>query len=134
MHAMSRTLTISDEFYARLESEARDRGLKSVEELLDRLQSGEPLSAVEHDRWMKTKIEAGWQWAPEIDEAKKLHKDLLPWQELDNKQRARPMHAETDIARRKDIVRQIDHLRESLFARYGEMADSAELLREDRAR
>lgn len=31
---MSRTLNISDELYERLESEARRRGLKSVEELL----------------------------------------------------------------------------------------------------
>ena len=35
---MSRSLTISDELYARLEAEARSRGLKSVEELLDRWQ------------------------------------------------------------------------------------------------
>lgn len=78
---MSRTLTISDELYARLESEARDRGLKSVEELLDRFQS-----------------------------------------------------LEADIAQRKEAVRQIDFLRARLFARYGQMPDSVELLREDRAR
>ena len=78
---MSRTLTISDELYARLESEARSRGLRSVEDLLDRLQS-----------------------------------------------------LETDIAQRKDVVREIDLLRERLLASYGEMPDSVELLREDRAR
>lgn len=78
---MSRTLTISDELYERLESEARSRGLKSVEELLDRLQSDQ-----------------------------------------------------SDISLRKEVVREIDHLRERLFARYGEMPDSVELLREDRAR
>jgi hypothetical protein len=78
---MSRTLTISDELYARLESEARNRGVKTVEELLDLLQS-----------------------------------------------------LETDIALRKNVVRQIDLLRERLFARYGEMPDSVELVREDRAR
>ncbi len=78
---MSRTLTISDELYARLESEARKRGVKTVEELLDLLQS-----------------------------------------------------LETDIALRKNVVRQIDLLRERLFARYGEMPDSVELVREDRAR
>jgi predicted CopG family antitoxin len=78
---MSRTLTISDELYERLESEARDRGLKTVEELLDRLQS-----------------------------------------------------VETDVALRKDVVREIDLLRERLYARYGQMPDSVELLREDRAR
>ena len=32
---MSRTLTISDELYARLEAEANRRGLRSIEELLE---------------------------------------------------------------------------------------------------
>ena len=32
---MSRTLTISDELYDRLDSEARSRGLRSIENLLD---------------------------------------------------------------------------------------------------
>jgi predicted CopG family antitoxin len=78
---MSRTLTISDELYERLESEARKRGVKTVEELLDRMQS-----------------------------------------------------LETHIPLRENVVRQIDVLRERLFARYGEMPDSVELVREDRAR
>ena len=78
---MSRTLTISDDLYARLESEARSRGLTTVEELLAGLQI-----------------------------------------------------READIARREEVVRQVDHLRESLFARYGQMSDSVDLLREDRAR
>lgn len=78
---MSRTLTISDELYERLESEARKRGVKTVEELLDRFES-----------------------------------------------------VETDIAVRENVVRQIDLLRERLFARYGQMPDSVELVREDRSR
>lgn len=36
---MSRTLTVSDEHYARLESQAHSRGLKTIEELLDRFQT-----------------------------------------------------------------------------------------------
>jgi hypothetical protein len=78
---MSRTLTISDEAYERLEAEARSRGLTTVEELLDGLQ--------------------------------------IP---------------QADLARRERVVREIDHLREGLFARYGQMPDSVDLLREDRAR
>ena len=35
---------------------------------------------------------------------------------------------------RKEVVREIDDLRERLFAKYGGMPDSVELLREDRAR
>jgi len=78
---MSRTLTISDELYERLEAEAHSRGLKSVEEFLDRIQ--------------------------------------IP---------------EAELARREDVVREIDHLRERLLATYGQMPDSVDLLREDRAR
>jgi hypothetical protein len=39
-----------------------------------------------------------------------------------------------DIQRRQATVDRIDALRERLFAKYGEMADSAVLLREDRNR
>ena len=78
---MSRNLTISDDLYARLESAARSRGLKTVEELLDR-------------------------WP-----------GLAP-----------------EASRREDVVQRIDNLRARLFARYGQMSDSVELLQDDRAR
>jgi hypothetical protein len=78
---MSRTLTIPDALYARLEAAARARGLSSVEQLLE-------------------------QWPFSNDE-------LQP---------------------RQDVVRQIDALRERLFAKYGEMPDSVDLIRDDRTR
>ena len=78
---MSRTLRVSDDLYARLEYEAQQRGLASVEELLEQI-------------------------------------DLV--------------HAGS--LRRREVVRQIDELRDRLFAKYGEMPDSVELLREDGAR
>ena len=78
---MSRTLTISDELYERLEAEARSRGFTTVEELLEGLQT-----------------------------------------------------LEADVARREEVVREIDRLREGLFTRYGQMPDSVALVREDRAR
>jgi hypothetical protein len=78
---MSRTLTISDELYSQLEAEARQRGLPSVEQLLEQ-----------------------WQ----------VVKASMP--------------------SRNEVVREIDDLRNRMLARYGEMPDSAELLREDRAR
>jgi predicted CopG family antitoxin len=77
---MSRTLTISDELYARLEKEAQMRGL-SIERLIE-------------------------EWE----------------------------RSEANILQRKDIVREIDGLREQLFSKYGEMPDSTNLVREDRAR
>ena len=36
--------------------------------------------------------------------------------------------------RRQQIIRRIDQVREQMFTTYGEMLDSVELLREDRAR
>ncbi len=78
---MSRTITISDELYARLEAEARARGISSIERLLEEREQPKP-----------------------------------------------------DIARRKDSVKRIDDLREHIFAKYGEMPDSVELLRADRNR
>jgi len=77
---MSRTLTISDELYDRLEEEAQSRGI-SIERLIE--------------EWERN---------------------------------------EAALLRRKGVVREIDKLRERLFSEHGEMPDSAELVREDRAR
>jgi RyR domain len=49
----------------------------------------ELLASMEHERWMKAKIAAGWRWAPETDKAKQLHKDLLPWRKLTDEERRR---------------------------------------------
>ena len=78
---MSRTLTISDDLYARLQATARQRGLESVEQLLD-----------------------AWQTNGDSD------------------------------YRRINAVNQVNALRNQLFAKYGPMPDSAELVREDRER
>jgi predicted CopG family antitoxin len=77
---MSRTLTISDELYARLEKEAQMRGL-SIERLIE--------------EWERN---------------------------------------EAELLRRQDVVRGIDGLREHLFSKHGEMPDSTDSIREDRAR
>ena len=77
---MSRTLTISDELYGRLEKEAQNRGL-NIEHLIE--------------EWERT---------------------------------------EAALLRRKGVVGEIDDLRERLSSKYGEMRDSSDLVREDRAR
>ncbi|HEY0544334.1 MAG TPA: hypothetical protein VGC91_02975 [Pyrinomonadaceae bacterium] len=41
---------------------------------------------------------------------------------------------EAQLLLRMDTVRRVDDLRERLFSKYGEMPDSTELIREDRAR
>jgi hypothetical protein len=47
------------------------------------------LAEMEHGRWMKAKIEAGWRWAAETNKEQKLHKDLLPWRLLSAEEMAR---------------------------------------------
>lgn len=78
---MNQTLTISDVLYVQLETTARMRGLKSIEQLLEL------------------------------------------WQSKEN-----------ELHQRQETVRRIDALRERIFATYGEMPDSAALIREDRER
>lgn len=41
---------------------------------------------------------------------------------------------ESELKRREETVREINELREQIFAKHGEMPDSVELLREDRSR
>lgn len=77
---MSRTLTIPDELYARLEATAANRGV-SIQQMLEE------------------------------------------WQAY-----------EQEIHRRQEFVREVDALRENLFTTYGEMEDSVDLIRSDRAR
>jgi hypothetical protein len=78
---MSRTLTIPDELYERLEAEAGARGLKGIESLLYSL-----------------------------------------------------ARDEDSLGQRREAVRRIDALRAQLYAKYGEMPDSVELVREGRTR
>ncbi len=42
--------------------------------------------------------------------------------------------SEDNVHHRQETVRQIDALRNRLFKKYGEMADSVELIRDDRGR
>jgi len=42
----------------------------------------EALAIMEHDRWMAMKLAAGWQPAPKTEKDKKLHADLVSWDEL----------------------------------------------------
>ena len=57
---------------------------------------GEPLEILaeaEHERWMQSKLDDGWVYAPETDKAKKLHKCLVPWDQLpeDEKEKDRDL-------------------------------------------
>lgn len=53
----------------------------------------EAMAELEHERWMRLKLEAGWQYAPQTDKAKKLHAAMQPWEDLSalNKEKDRLM-------------------------------------------
>ena len=42
----------------------------------------EKLAIMEHERWMRLKLAAGWKPAPKTVKNKKLHADLVPWEKL----------------------------------------------------
>lgn len=46
------------------------------------------LAEMEHERWMKAKIDGGWRWAPRTDKSSQLHQDLLPWRTLSDEARS----------------------------------------------
>jgi len=62
----------------------------------------ETLAKIEHERWMKTKLEDGWEYAPQTDKEKKRHKALLPWED----QRL----AEKEKDKDRDLIRAIPKL------------------------
>ena len=78
---MSKTLSISDDLYQRLEFAVRQKGLKNIEQLLE------------------------------------------SWQTV-----------EGNFHTRQEAVDKVDALRNRLFHKYGQMPDSVDLIREDRAR
>ncbi|MCX6053898.1 MAG: RyR domain-containing protein [Chloroflexi bacterium] len=53
---------------------------------------GEPLeklAEIEHERWMQSKLDAGWQYASRTDNAKKVNQCLVPWNELPEEEKAK---------------------------------------------
>jgi hypothetical protein len=49
----------------------------------------ERLAEMEHERWMRQKLEAGWRYATKTNKKRKLHDALLPWRKLSPLERAR---------------------------------------------
>jgi hypothetical protein len=44
----------------------------------------EILAEQEHIRWMNQKLDGGWKWAERTDKPRKLHKDIVPWEKLED--------------------------------------------------
>jgi hypothetical protein len=47
----------------------------------------ETLAIREHKRWKAQKEAGGWKYALKTDKAKKLHEDLVTWEELPEKEK-----------------------------------------------
>jgi hypothetical protein len=47
------------------------------------------LAEMEHARWLHEQEDAGWRYAPELDEQRKLHPGLLHWEQLPDAMRLR---------------------------------------------
>jgi len=47
------------------------------------------LALMEHDRWCEEQRDAGWRYAPDLDEQRRLHPGLLAWAELPSAMRLR---------------------------------------------
>lgn len=41
-----------------------------------------PIADAVHNAWSREKFENGWQWGPITDKAKKIHRDLVPFEVL----------------------------------------------------
>lgn len=61
-----------------------------------------PLAKQIHDEWCREKINAGWKWGPVTDKAKKIHRDLVPFEVL-----AANPELRGDISYDVDTARQI---------------------------
>jgi hypothetical protein len=48
----------------------------------------EKLAEMEHDRWLRAKIAAGWRYGPSRDEVEKTNPAVLPWRRLSAEERA----------------------------------------------
>ena len=52
----------------------------------------EILALLEHERWVTEKIQAGWKFERQRDEKKRIHPDLVPWDELPKKEKEKDYH------------------------------------------
>jgi hypothetical protein len=47
----------------------------------------EVLAEAEHERWIQSRLDDGWLYAPETDKARKRHNCLVPWAQLSEEER-----------------------------------------------
>jgi hypothetical protein len=57
------------------------------------------LARMEHERWMRMKIADGWKPGPETDKKKKIHADLVSWEELEAREDSTAADKDRDFVR-----------------------------------
>jgi RyR domain len=57
----------------------------------------ELLAQHEHTRWMNARLEAGWRYGVPRDDAKKIHDQIKPWEQLDQDNREKDRNAVREI-------------------------------------
>jgi hypothetical protein len=58
------------------------------------------LARLEHERWMKEKIAAGWTYGEIRNDAKKIHPDLVEWDDLSDEEKRKDLDAVQEIPKR----------------------------------
>jgi class 3 adenylate cyclase len=62
-------------------------------------QQVEELSIIEHDRWMNDRLRHGWSYGPMRDNARKLHPQLVPWDQLSEPEKQKDRDAVKNLPR-----------------------------------
>ena len=53
----------------------------------------EILALLEHKRWITEKIQADWKFGRQRDEKKRIHPDIVPWDDLPETEKDKDYHA-----------------------------------------
>jgi len=88
LHALQLNCPIIPKPWARREEEFRLQFIKLVDDLITGKRAfSDPETA--HDSWMKKYKEMGWKYGKEYDPDKKTHPDLVPYEELDPREKVK---------------------------------------------
>ena len=75
-----------------MDDERKDNLIKYVDQLCrDGVLTTEKGAKQSHENWVYTRLKQGWTYGPEYDPVKKTHPDLVPYEELDPKEKMKDL-------------------------------------------